>query len=118
MTTDQKYEKALDIIQSLLNTYGCMTPQWEEARKLIDLERPLIPKEGKDFECNGWINGGWDVCPVCDAAISLLSVAHISQERWRRVGGVLHEVRHWSIKDLQKIYLQRSAEEIISRERV
>jgi hypothetical protein len=48
MTIEQKYEHALDIIQKLLTTYGCKTKQWEEARTLIDLERPLIAKESKE----------------------------------------------------------------------
>jgi hypothetical protein len=48
VTIEQKYQHALDIIQNLLNAYGCKTPQWEEARTLIDLERPLIAKESKD----------------------------------------------------------------------
>ena len=38
-----KYQAALDIIQSLLNAYGCKTKLWEPARALLDAERPLIP---------------------------------------------------------------------------
>lgn len=43
----ERYQHALDIIQRLLTTYGCKTKQWEEARILIDQERPLL-KESKD----------------------------------------------------------------------
>jgi len=41
------YSEALDIIQSLLNAYGCKTKLWEPARALLDAERPLIAKEEK-----------------------------------------------------------------------
>ena len=47
MTLDQKYQHALDIIQNLLINMGTATPKWEEARTLIDQERPLL-KESKE----------------------------------------------------------------------
>lgn len=48
MTLEEKYQEALDAIQVLLNTYGCLTPVWEKPREIIDRERPLIPvEEGK-----------------------------------------------------------------------
>ncbi len=40
---NHKYENALDILQTLLNAYGCKTKLWEPARALLDAERPLIP---------------------------------------------------------------------------
>jgi len=48
LSLEEKYQNALTIIQRLLTTYGCKTKQWEEARTLIDLERPLIAKESKE----------------------------------------------------------------------
>lgn len=47
MTIEQKYENAIDIIKSLVDAYGCKTPKWEEARNLLDIERPLIKEEVK-----------------------------------------------------------------------
>lgn len=47
-TLKREKEHGLDLLQSLLNAYGCKTPKWEEARTLIDLERPLIAKESKE----------------------------------------------------------------------
>lgn len=45
MTLEQKYEHAINIIKSLVDAYGCKTPKWEEARNLLDIERPLIKEE-------------------------------------------------------------------------
>lgn len=47
MTLEEKYEHAINIIKSLVDAYGCKTPKWEEARNLLDIERPLIKEEGK-----------------------------------------------------------------------
>lgn len=47
MTLEEKYQHALDLLQNLLNSYGCNTPKWEEARKLIDEERPIVKGDGK-----------------------------------------------------------------------
>lgn len=47
MTIEQKYEHAINIIKSLVDAYGCKTPKWEEARNLLDIERPLVLPEEK-----------------------------------------------------------------------
>lgn len=42
MTQAEKYKEALDVIQALLNAYGCNTPKWVKAREIIDFERPIL----------------------------------------------------------------------------
>ena len=51
MTIEERYQQAIDIIQNLLINMGTATPKWEEARKLIDEERPIIKASEKYSKC-------------------------------------------------------------------
>ncbi len=45
MTTEQKYQELLDVAVKILNAYGMRTPLFNELRRIVDRERPLVQPE-------------------------------------------------------------------------